>query len=221
MFLCPRRWLWRVCLGCIAGALVLRVTLHLVWHTSWLAPYALMPCRMDALAAGGFIAAARRTFGDERSLRRVVRPAAACALLLLAVTAAIKGRLNDGNPWMYTIGFTALAIAFAGLVHEVSGPGRSPLRRVFENRLLRVLGKYSYAIYVLHPLLRDVVDEVLPVERLIARLGSLGAVLWLAVAFFVVLAAAWASWHLFEKRFLTLKRYFEYEPRRERGRAAA
>jgi peptidoglycan/LPS O-acetylase OafA/YrhL len=109
-----------------------------------------------------------------------------------------------------TYGMSALAAAFALLV--LTGALNRDTRPSWAARLLclaplRSAGKYSYAMYIFH----------VPIHRWLgARLIGSGASapgVWTAVAYGlgVTLAsylAAWASYHLYEKHFLRLKRYF-------------
>jgi peptidoglycan/LPS O-acetylase OafA/YrhL len=74
---------------------------------------------------------------------------------------------------------------------------------------LRAAGKYSYAMYVLQRPLHDYVAK-----PAIAALGmdvthSIGAhIAYLAATIALTFLAALVSWHVFEKRFLDLKRRF-------------
>ena len=85
--------------------------------------------------------------------------------------------------------------------------------RAFANPVLRVLGKYSYALYLFHNPMRALVrDLVYGPESFATFLGSKmpGQFLFYVLSFAVTLPVAWLSWHLFEKHFLTLKRFFEH-----------
>jgi peptidoglycan/LPS O-acetylase OafA/YrhL len=110
-----------------------------------------------------------------------------------------------------TVGFSILAVFFAAwLVIAVTAPTGRPLHRVFANRCLRSLGKYSYAIYLFHGLLRR------PLWRRVSPylLTSATEITWPMRLVFIALgsgvsfAAAILSWHLLEKHFLSLKRFF-------------
>lgn len=77
---------------------------------------------------------------------------------------------------------------------------------------MRWLGKYSYGIYVLHVILFVYLDQ--PIRNLI-RLhltSSKGAAVVLTglLVFLLSITAAYLSYNLYEKRFLRLKRFFDY-----------
>src|SRR5262249_15969786 len=79
--------------------------------------------------------------------------------------------------------------------------------KLFSARGLRNIGVYSYAIYVLHlPLALPFAKYVEPFvdggptwRRIAALVG------YEIAAFAAAYAAAWLTWHLFEKRLLDLK----------------
>ncbi len=108
-----------------------------------------------------------------------------------------------------TIGIAALAVFFAGLVALAVDAGNADrLRRLWENRGLRVIGEYSYGIYVFHPLLlAATIAWLAPSAYLPPFLAKPVVALWLLG---ISLVVAWLSYHLYEKHFLRLKRYFEY-----------
>lgn len=73
-------------------------------------------------------------------------------------------------------------------------------------RWLRVLGKYSYGIYVYHWL----------VQYCLVKLnlaGLRGSSPWLIFGLVSMITAgtAWASYHLLERPFLSLKRYARFD----------
>jgi peptidoglycan/LPS O-acetylase OafA/YrhL len=72
-------------------------------------------------------------------------------------------------------------------------------------------GKYSYGLYVYHGLLNWHLNAMGLEQRLDAALGdhALAMVAHASIGVGASTAIAFASYHLFEKRFLALKRYFE------------
>jgi peptidoglycan/LPS O-acetylase OafA/YrhL len=202
------RWLPRVCVLAIVGAIVLRfVGLELGIPK----PYFLTFCRVDALAAGALLALLPlppRWFG---------------ALALLAGGAGLVGiAFATGNslpavPVMQTWGLIA-ALAFAVGI-SVLARHDGVIARLFSLRPLRSFGAYSYCIYLVHFLvietlaLRCYGDPASPpnaVQRwLVANLSEP----WLLLGFagLCLLASwviGWLSWHLFEQRLLRWKRHF-------------
>ena len=107
------------------------------------------------------------------------------------------------------MGISALAVCFAGVVAlSVDATNCSRFRRVLEKRGLRTIGKYSYALYVFHFLI------LFWTVRLLSPLSHGPG--WAAKIIVVICVSAmsfgmaWLSWHFYEKRFLQLKRFFEY-----------
>jgi peptidoglycan/LPS O-acetylase OafA/YrhL len=131
----------------------------------------------------------------------------------LAALFVWRGGLSMSDRIVQTAGFSMLALFFAAvLVRVVAAAPSSPAGRLFGHPAARLLGRYSYAMYVFHMMLRPTIESHLPPSRIAAWTGSsvLGMVLFLAIAVGTCLTAAWVSWHLYEKHFLKLKRYFEY-----------
>jgi peptidoglycan/LPS O-acetylase OafA/YrhL len=215
----PLMW---TCGGLIAAALAVR-TAWVAAGAESTAAYVLPFCRMDALAAGAFVAAALR---DDRTAAVVVtwsaRLAPAAALVFAAIW-LLEDPLDDGS-WTesmtQTLGYTALAVFFASLVARVAtSSDRSRLARAFSAPLLRTFGQYSYALYLFHvPVRRYIRDTYFPVADFPTWLGSPlpGQLLFYVVATLPALILAVASWHLFEKQILKLKARFPYgEPQHE------
>jgi peptidoglycan/LPS O-acetylase OafA/YrhL len=211
-----------MCLGVVLLAVATRTALNL----SGVPPsiiYGLTICRMDGFALGALVALLVRT---ERGAPR----AAFWALPLLVVSLALivflvhpyRGVLVWHSREMQTVGFTVLGISFASLVTlAVTGSRRSLAQRFFSLGSLRWLGKYSYGIYIIHYPILAATSTWQP--WLVRCLGSLTgqefAVRLLQRPIFLSLLAsvfsltgAFLSWHLYEKQFLKLKRFF---PRHE------
>ena len=102
-------------------------------------------------------------------------------------------------------------VVFGGLVGWLvaSVPG-SPLVRLFSAAPLRSIGKYSYAMYVFHFLYIPLEMRLLPAADFVHRgpLAIAGLLLYFASGVVVAYALAFASYHLYEKHFLKLKKYF-------------
>jgi peptidoglycan/LPS O-acetylase OafA/YrhL len=214
--LVARRPLMWTCVGLMATALVVRIAL-LTNGADPTAPYVLPFCRMDALAAGGFVALALR---DDREATRLVawaRRLAPAALLTVFGIWYVEYPLDDGSwtePIMQTAGYTALALFFGSLV-ALAATSRegSMLSRVFSAPFLRTFGKYSYALYLFHvPVRRWIRDSYFPVAAFPTWLGSPlpGQLLFYVAATAPAFLLAWASWHVYEKQVLKLRQFFPY-----------
>lgn len=217
-----RRLMW-LCGLLIAGALAFRVA-GMALGTGALRMYVLPFTNLDALAMGGWLALASRGRaggGVTSRLTRflpVARVVAPAGILLMIVTALYGFRSDPmvfGADWptphMRTVGYTVLAFVFGAFVVLALDPARSAWRRVFELDFFRTLGKYSYALYLFHLPLRAMIrDWVYPPGKYFTVFGSPlpGQILFHVLSLTLSLAVAWLSWHLYEKHFLKLKKYF-------------
>lgn len=215
-----RRRLVIVCLALVVACPLLRALLVSGLAARWVThqgPNMLMPARMDTFALGALLAIAARTPGV---LERVVRRARAVMPLVGGGLVALftRDRLLALAPWVSTVGFSLLALLFAWLIGStlVAAPG-SLRRRAFEYPWLRFLGRYAYGLYVFHVPLAYWLGSQVRVYGGLAPIG--GSHIPAGIAFFVVagslsIAVAWLSWHLYESRFLRLKRFFPYGEKR-------
>ncbi len=214
-----RRTLMRLCLGVAALSFLLRVVLVLSGAPPRV-PCGITPCRLDGLLSGSFVALARRDQSDWAEVRRWSKRlfwGSGCLLLGLAL--GQRHFLLDADPsrghgvvdgkLVVTLGIASLAVFFSSLIAEaVDATEGSHSRRFLEGHTLRAIGKYSYAMYVFHVLIQAATVQLLsPLEELPAYIAKPLAVVWVTAVSF---AAAWLSYHLYEKRFLQMKRYFEY-----------
>jgi len=203
----PRRAMIGLCTLLIIGALGLREWLYL-HDDQTLAFYVFTPCRFDQLAIGALLALLARGPIDPARLRNFAIAVMLIAGVTLALTWSTDARI-------FVLGATLLALFFAALlvVILISAP-QNPLRRVFNFSPLRNLGKHSYAMYVLHPILLAILRRYLPAERLgkFTHSSAVGVLLFMALAFLLILASGWVSWHLYERHFLKLKRFVKYAP---------
>ncbi len=209
VFWCDRRTVLWICGGMVALALAVRV--WLVTQHAVLAAYCLTVCRMDALAMGSFVAlCAQSPGGLEMLVPRAVKAGRIASVALLAIVGWRVGfAFHDAV--VQTIGYLLLDVLFAAfLVRTLAAPASSPLARAMNFRPLRSLGRYSYGLYVYNSIYILIAERLDFGPRLISWSGSIaaGRFLYVAIAAICTFAAAWISWHAFEKHFLKLKAYF-------------
>ncbi|MFK7741484.1 MAG: acyltransferase family protein [Planctomycetota bacterium] len=203
-----RRALRIVCLLMIAGAIASHL---LLLQNGFEHTHFLTPCRMDALAAGALIAVLPTPRAAVGALIGYV--ATLLGIAGLVATAYATGASTPESLGQQRWGLFAALSLGVGFVHLARS--RNVLSPVFRFDSLRAFGKYSYCIYLTHMLVvewlsyRLLATDPETVVMWRDRLTPVGCVI-----VFTVLAAlgsllvAAVSWHVFEKWFLRLKRYF-------------
>jgi peptidoglycan/LPS O-acetylase OafA/YrhL len=217
VLLLSRRALIRTSAALAIVALLVRVAMRL-GGAGEVATYVLPFARMDALLLGGLVALAVRELGSAAPLaRHAPRVLAGSGLVAAATLVAAPARMSYASPWVQTVGLTAIAIFFsAALVMAIAAPEGSRLGRFLRAPSLRTFGKYSYALYLFHPLVLAVLQANGWGPK---RFAALGPQLQLPVhltftafATLVSLGVAWLSWNLLEKHFLKAKNRFSTRP---------
>ena len=210
-----RKLLW-TCLALSSIALVLRFILAF-HHTNYNVINCSTPCRADSLLIGAALALLLRSSLHDAVLRwsKSIFFVMCSALVVFNL---IRLGVERRPEWLFgfdasylALRYTIVAVGSAALI-AWSLQTISVARTTFENKTLRFFGKYSYGLYVLHfvflgfllSVFRGWIAYITPNKR-IAGIGS-GF-----LAFGVAVVAAYLSYNLYEKRFLRLKRYFEYK----------
>ncbi len=203
----PVRFLGRICLAFIALSLAYRFCWPLTGEPT-IARDLLPPASMDALAAGGLLAACRANRVDWP---RGLKPA---ALILGGIFLALSWL--DPRPagqvfqWLLWIAKEVLPLAplvvFVGLA---STGFKSALGRFMDWSPLRALGRISYGLYLYHIVVLALVIKAQPWIPMDLSDYGLG---WLTAGGAATLATAALSWVLLEKPINSLKRCFPLTP---------
>jgi peptidoglycan/LPS O-acetylase OafA/YrhL len=209
------RALSRVCFGIMALSLGLRIAMSSA-GASDVALVALTPCRLDALCVGGLLAVVVREHDVGRVARRAANAAPVLGGLVLLVSAihvATEGALRSV---LLPARGTLVALTFgAVLVLAVAADRATWLGRCLTTRPLRMMGKYSYGIYVFHGIIAYGMQARSTSSAIAAAVGSTSLAMAIAAvvgtAFSVAVAAV--SFEVFEKRFLVLKQRLTPSPK--------
>ena len=209
----------RILIATIVGAgfaLIVRTSVALagLWpinHT--------LPACLDSLMLGCSLAVLVRSRYRNRVLRW-----ATPVFLLSAALAIFQALTHNNYSWrnsfyLTTIGLTIISLASASLIAACLKNG-SAAQSIFKGRVLRFFGRYSYGLYVFHFSAYVTADHLL--TPVLSAHGFSAPKVRLAVgmvALVVSVVVALLSYHLYEKHFLRLKRYFPY--RREASVEAA
>lgn len=197
-----------VCFALVVLSCVSRVVLT-ARGVNPVAVYTLTFCRLDGLSLGALTALCISVFAAG-TLRRVLPTISLGSSVLVALTF-----LSTRSP-LFTlvdvgVEHTAVALLTACAIIAALTSASPALTRLLSTSALRVLGRFSYAMYLFHyPLMAAVRDRVLkPASMPVIFGSSLPSQLAFDLAgILITLGAAFLSWHAYEKWFLRLKRHF-------------
>ena len=199
----------RLCLGLSVFAFLVRGAI-LLWlpegsAVEWCS--AQLPTRMDGLLYGSIAAVLVRRFPLERILPHVKRLFWSTAVLLAGMYFVMGP--NFHNYPMTLVGYPLLALFFTSLLLLALEP-TSLFARFGQLRWLRTLGRYRYGLYVYHMIAGFAVAALLPWLQERTHSITVGGILYTLAVFFGSLIFSVASYELYERQFLRLKRYFPY-----------
>jgi peptidoglycan/LPS O-acetylase OafA/YrhL len=167
------------------------------------------------LFVGGLLAIEYRrgTLDRYLSAAKFAAPLAAITLVGLMVYYNELDYIDRGTAMFGTIAITILGAS--AVVIGITAP-QSALARILPSGFLRFFGRYSYAIYIVHTAVLAALDHYRPFGSLPLIGGSPAPAqfIWALTYVGVSIGLAVLSWHLVEKHFLRLKRFFPYGIRR-------
>jgi peptidoglycan/LPS O-acetylase OafA/YrhL len=169
-------------------------------------------CRLDALSLGGWFALAARGVAP-------LQPA--IALRGLGVSATVVVGLSlwhlfqlPADPIVLSLRTSALAVLFGFFIYSAARhPGLPQMRAALRARPLRMLGRYSYGLYVFHGLVSYALHQHSPEAYLTNALGNhtVAALVQVGLGVGLSFAVAVTSYEFFESKFLALKSRFSHE----------
>ena len=207
---CSNRTLARICVSLLVLASGLRIAMVLMDYSETSVRIFTLT-RIDGLAVGSLLAVVAQ--GGMAAAARRFKWIGAAAFLLFAFV-AFGGSVipREYHDIANTSRFLAVALVFGGLIAVVTTAREGGLlNRFFSARWLRILGKYSYAMYLWHGPMYALVDHQLFDKNSGPLILDSAIPRWTAyviVSGLLSLAAAIISWNLLEKHFLKLKRHF-------------
>lgn len=196
------RTLARTALGCIFGAELCRVAFVLAGAGGQV-NFVLLPCRMDTLAAGAFLACAYREPALWSRILHARRALTLAALLLILAVILYRHTIDNQESFEQLVFFPA-ALSLGVVIVSSAAAGN----RWLSHGALRFVARISYGMYIWHLVVMRLIVHVQRVP------DAASPQLWWV--FYIVRAAgtiggavvlALISWYLIEQPFLRLKRF--------------
>ena len=176
-------------------------------HVSHANIFRITIARMDALLYGAAVLCLTRDKAWIGVLRRSSKFLWLAPMVVLPALRLMARPYSLNHTMIQRFGYTATALAYAALlVSLVLTIGeRSALQSIFTSALLRTFGKYSYAAYIWHILVRDAL------ARLELKYFShpLYPGIHIPIWMLATLMVSMCSYVLVERPFLSLKRFFK------------
>jgi len=205
-----RRDHYLLCVGAILLAPLLR-TGFIFGGLDPSAPYVLTVSRMDTLVWGGLVATVVRDPVMCGVLRRRGTVLLIAGVIVFVVVCFIQGSFRRG-PLMMTVGFSSLGLIFAAAIGKLASGDYRRLAAVLGRPFFTFFGKYSYGMYVIHPLIiTALLHHTGSVEGVQSFLGFTGIpkiLVFTGVASMITISLSLFVWNVFEKQFLKLKEKF-------------
>jgi peptidoglycan/LPS O-acetylase OafA/YrhL len=168
--------------------------------------YVLLPGRIDAFTAGALLFILIHRYADriKQILFWVALAGTAVNVFLYAV---LSISVNITGQFMSVFGFTLIDITWAAWMGYGMLAAKSNLiQQVFTKKALTNIGKYSYAMYIVHMPLWTMLNRLLQ-NKFGLQLKQEPVMLWAVslVLTFVIYVIGYLSYHYFEKYFMRLR----------------
>jgi peptidoglycan/LPS O-acetylase OafA/YrhL len=170
------------------------------------------PIRLEAIAIGSLLSICYNEnnviYYEWRKLFTAIIIVLVTALLVFVYTK----RFFEYALSIQSVGILLMDILFGCVLIKSISSGE--YKKTFFNKMLKNIGKFSYSIYIFHMLvLTEVLIAIKKIELKYNTKFSNGvkgaSILCATLAFSYIIA--FATWNLYEKHFIKLKRYFNYK----------
>lgn len=205
IFLCTRKQACILAIGLASSAALARIGLSVLSEPGVVVDVATW-FRCDALLIGAVFALMLRGPGGIAVTRRIAW-CGFCLGLGLSLPSLLAPELR-----IKTIPHSTFALMFGGIVAlAATSSSISWAQWIWQNRLLRMFGKYSYAMYVFQAPLVPLLAPWLTAGFIADSIGSViaGRLIYIATMSTITFTLAIFSWNLLEKHCLKLKSRFE------------
>jgi peptidoglycan/LPS O-acetylase OafA/YrhL len=200
----------RICIAGILVCCIVRVIIVSLGYSGTVA-YVTPFSHSDGLLFGALIACIVQNREVSQKTLYWFRGAGIGSLVgVLLIWSTLEG-FHFSHPIVAAFGFVMLSGGFGWLLLEaLTTKDKSLWHRVLSTSTLRMFGKYSFALYLVHVPVSHLLLKV------INRLDGTPRMQWTpveSIAFFIAallasLLVAYFSWHLMEKHFMRMKRHF-------------
>jgi peptidoglycan/LPS O-acetylase OafA/YrhL len=198
----------RACLALGVVTLLLRIAICVTGWVDINWTHDFLGCRMDALAVGAAIAIAVR--GPLRDTIVNWAPVVFFSSTAIVIAICFLRRTTDHiDPAIATIGFSFIALGYGALLTLALRQG-TWLERVLSLGVLRIFGKYSYAMYLFDFPLTVLLSPKRDYFIAAVHSYAIGSGVFLVFCLLVNLLVAAASFHFVESPIMRLKTRFNY-----------
>ncbi len=212
-----KTWLLRICVFMIVSAPVFRFLLFYFFQTDIegigaKAAYAFTFARWDAIALGSLLAVIMTTDNYLSWCKKYAINILFISAFMVLLHAGLNGSFNAvGEGGIELLNQTISAIACFLIVFIVTWKNRQWYVNVLEFKMLKLVGKYSYSMYIFHlPIMIVWFQYNIPDYAGMSDLAVLLQVFlnYLLILFFTFVLSA-ISWNILEYPLLKLKRGFQ------------
>lgn len=160
-------------------------------------------CRFDALALGALLAVAELHYDGLSEFRKPLAIAASILLVFLCVFWIVVGGRQSSI--VQVVKFSLISLFYFSVVgYFVSISSQRNEIESLLGRFLSFTGNISFGLYVFHPMVFGLLFEYLNFKN-----GNY--TIEMVIGFLLSYSISLLSYNLYEKKFLRLKKYFEYD----------
>ena len=210
IYFIQKKWLKATAITIITMVLLMRIVL-VCNDVNWSFNYYFTLCRIDSICFGALGAILLHENYTKQQLTTIVRILTIISITGLGIIFYKQEGFLISQNYTSSIGFTFIDALFFVLIIKLASGKMSILKKMFEFPFLRFIGKISYCMYIIHnPLIQFSKLYIIPITKTndFFYRSLTGNIVFVIIYLCIIISISLISWHLFEKWFLKLKRYF-------------